>query len=90
MTSKSEAAGLIHPVILCGGSGTRLWPVSRQSFPKQFSRLVGEESLFQATARRPGATNDITSPPTTTPRIAMIIGSIRLLKESTALSTSSS
>lgn len=43
---------LIHPVILCGGSGTRLWPVSRQSFPKQFSRLVGEESLFQATARR--------------------------------------
>ena len=42
----------IHPVILCGGSGTRLWPVSRQSFPKQFSRLVGEESLFQATARR--------------------------------------
>lgn len=50
--TNSEAAALIHPVILCGGSGTRLWPVSRQSFPKQFSRLVGEESLFQATARR--------------------------------------
>jgi mannose-1-phosphate guanylyltransferase/mannose-6-phosphate isomerase len=47
-----DSQGLIHPVILCGGSGTRLWPVSRQSFPKQFSRLVGEESLFQATARR--------------------------------------
>ena len=43
---------IIHPVILCGGSGTRLWPVSRQSYPKQFSRLIGEESLFQATARR--------------------------------------
>ena len=43
---------LIHPVILCGGSGTRLWPVSRQSYPKQFSRLLGDESLFQATARR--------------------------------------
>ncbi|MFN4143001.1 mannose-1-phosphate guanylyltransferase/mannose-6-phosphate isomerase [Aestuariivirga sp.] len=43
---------LIHPVILCGGTGTRLWPVSRQCHPKQFSRLIGEESLFQATARR--------------------------------------
>ena len=43
---------LIHPVLLCGGSGTRLWPLSRQSFPKQFARLTGEESLFQATARR--------------------------------------
>lgn len=52
VNTKSESSGLIHPVILCGGSGTRLWPVSRQSFPKQFSRLVGEESLFQATARR--------------------------------------
>jgi mannose-1-phosphate guanylyltransferase/mannose-6-phosphate isomerase len=43
---------LIHPVILCGGSGTRLWPLSRQSYPKQFSRLMGEESLFQASVRR--------------------------------------
>lgn len=42
----------ITPVILCGGSGTRLWPLSRKSYPKQFSRLVGEESLFQASARR--------------------------------------
>ncbi|HEU0221892.1 MAG TPA: mannose-1-phosphate guanylyltransferase/mannose-6-phosphate isomerase [Paracoccaceae bacterium] len=43
---------LIHPVILCGGSGTRLWPVSRKSYPKQFSRLLGPESLFQASLRR--------------------------------------
>lgn len=43
---------LIHPVILCGGSGTRLWPVSRKSYPKQFSRLMGEESLFQNAAQR--------------------------------------
>lgn len=37
----------IKPVILCGGSGTRLWPVSRESFPKQFSKLVSDNSLFQ-------------------------------------------
>ncbi|MFV2035284.1 MAG: mannose-1-phosphate guanylyltransferase, partial [Halocynthiibacter sp.] len=42
----------IHPVILCGGSGTRLWPLSRKSYPKQFSPLLGEESLFQASVRR--------------------------------------
>lgn len=46
------AIPLIHPVILCGGSGTRLWPLSRKSYPKQFSRLLGEDSLFQACARR--------------------------------------
>ena len=42
----------IHPVLLCGGSGTRLWPLSRKSFPKQFSALTGDESLFQASAKR--------------------------------------
>ena len=42
----------IHPVLLCGGSGTRLWPLSRKSYPKQFVELVGEESLYQASARR--------------------------------------
>ena len=42
----------IHPVLLCGGSGTRLWPLSRKSYPKQFAKLLGEESLFQASARR--------------------------------------
>lgn len=43
---------MIHPVILCGGSGTRLWPASRAAFPKQFSPLIGQESLYQATLRR--------------------------------------
>jgi mannose-1-phosphate guanylyltransferase/mannose-6-phosphate isomerase len=42
----------IHPVLLCGGSGTRLWPLSRKSYPKQFVKLTGEESLYQASARR--------------------------------------
>jgi mannose-1-phosphate guanylyltransferase/mannose-6-phosphate isomerase len=43
---------LIQPVILCGGSGTRLWPLSRSGFPKQFLCLTGVESLFQQTAKR--------------------------------------
>ncbi len=43
---------MITPVLLCGGSGTRLWPLSRKSYPKQFSPLLGEQSLFQASAER--------------------------------------
>jgi len=42
----------ITPVILCGGSGTRLWPLSRAGFPKQFLSLTGNESLFQQAAHR--------------------------------------
>ncbi len=42
----------ITPVILCGGSGTRLWPLSRTGFPKQFLCLTGNESLFQQAAKR--------------------------------------
>ncbi len=42
----------IQPVILCGGSGTRLWPLSRAQFPKQFLSLFGKESLFQLTVAR--------------------------------------
>lgn len=42
---------LIYPIILCGGSGTRLWPSSRQSFPKQFTQLIDAETLFQKAVR---------------------------------------
>lgn len=42
----------IRPVILCGGSGSRLWPLSRTGFPKQFLCLTGNESLFQQAAKR--------------------------------------
>jgi mannose-1-phosphate guanylyltransferase/mannose-6-phosphate isomerase len=37
----------ILPVIICGGSGTRMWPLSRESLPKQFLPLIGEQSSFQ-------------------------------------------
>jgi mannose-1-phosphate guanylyltransferase len=40
------------PVILSGGSGTRLWPLSREQYPKQLLPLVGDESLLQETVRR--------------------------------------
>ncbi|NNL35219.1 MAG: mannose-1-phosphate guanylyltransferase/mannose-6-phosphate isomerase [Rhodobacteraceae bacterium] len=43
---------MLHPVILCGGSGTRLWPSSRKAYPKQFVPLLGEKSLYQGTLAR--------------------------------------
>ncbi|MFT4962714.1 MAG: mannose-1-phosphate guanylyltransferase/mannose-6-phosphate isomerase [Paracoccaceae bacterium] len=42
----------IVPIILCGGSGTRLWPLSRKSFPKQFTQILGETTLFQEAVLR--------------------------------------
>jgi mannose-1-phosphate guanylyltransferase/mannose-6-phosphate isomerase len=42
----------VLPFILCGGAGTRLWPLSREAFPKQFHKLTGPQSLFQQTCRR--------------------------------------
>lgn len=42
----------IVPVLLCGGSGMRLWPLSRKSYPKQFMPVVGDRTLFQASAQR--------------------------------------
>ena len=43
---------IFFPVVLAGGSGTRLWPLSRKNFPKQFLRLQGESSLLQQTIQR--------------------------------------
>lgn len=42
----------IQPIVLCGGAGTRLWPLSRSGFPKQFLSLVGNDSLFQQSIKR--------------------------------------
>jgi mannose-1-phosphate guanylyltransferase / mannose-6-phosphate isomerase len=42
----------LQPVLLSGGSGTRLWPLSREGYPKQFLPLVGDETMLQATWRR--------------------------------------
>ena len=49
-----QASQRITPVILCGGAGTRLWPLSRVDRPKPFVSLNGDESLLQETARRVG------------------------------------
>ncbi|MEM9310296.1 MAG: sugar phosphate nucleotidyltransferase [Pseudomonadota bacterium] len=46
------SAAPIHPVILCGGSGTRLWPVSRKIKPKPFLPLIGEQTLFEQAVGR--------------------------------------
>ena len=42
----------ITPIILCGGSGSRLWPLSREDLPKQFLKLISNRSLFQETVLR--------------------------------------
>ncbi len=47
-----NASMTIHPVIMCGGAGTWLWPVSNVACPKQFHRLVSDQSVFQETVLR--------------------------------------
>lgn len=44
----------VYPILLAGGSGTRLWPVSRQLYPKQLVKFMGEDSLIQSTIKRLG------------------------------------
>jgi mannose-1-phosphate guanylyltransferase/mannose-6-phosphate isomerase len=48
----SSETPLIVPVVMCGGAGTRLWPASRETMPKQFIQLLGKTSTFQATIER--------------------------------------
>ncbi|UOF14002.1 mannose-1-phosphate guanylyltransferase/mannose-6-phosphate isomerase [Lysobacter capsici] len=55
---------MLHPVVLSGGSGSRLWPLSRQNQPKQFLSLIGDHSLFQETILRASALPDTGAPVT--------------------------
>ncbi|WP_295799653.1 mannose-1-phosphate guanylyltransferase/mannose-6-phosphate isomerase [uncultured Microbulbifer sp.] len=50
------------PVILCGGSGSRLWPLSREAYPKQFLSLAGSDTMLQATARRLDGLDGVQAP----------------------------
>lgn len=52
----------IHPVILCGGSGTRLWPVSLRAKPKPFLPLIGETTLFEQAVARASGEDSFASP----------------------------
>jgi len=77
---------LVQPVVLSGGSGTRLWPLSREKYPKQLLSLIGEDSLLQATVRRVTGTPGVTL---TTPMVVcneeyrfVIAEQLRLLGES--------
>ena len=53
---------MIVPVLLAGGSGTRLWPMSRGLFPKQFLKLAGDQTMLQATVERGAALPDVQPP----------------------------
>lgn len=57
-----DASTVIIPVVLCGGSGTRLWPLSREGYPKQFLKLLGNRSLLQETLLRARAIPGIGKP----------------------------
>src|SRR5574338_1362208 len=53
---------MLIPVILSGGSGTRLWPLSRELYPKQLLPLVGERTMLQETAARVAGMTDVGGP----------------------------
>src|SRR5689334_21583619 len=53
---------VIYPVVLSGGSGSRLWPLSREFYPKQLLRLTGDQTLLQQTIQRLDGVNGATDP----------------------------
>ena len=57
-----SSTSAIHPVILCGGSGTRLWPVSRKSCPKPFLPLIGDTTLFEQAIERVAGDDQFAAP----------------------------
>ena len=53
---------MIHPTLLCGGAGTRLWPLSRRALPKQFLPLISDKSLLQSTLLRLRGLTELSAP----------------------------
>ncbi|MBF0447172.1 MAG: mannose-1-phosphate guanylyltransferase/mannose-6-phosphate isomerase [Magnetococcales bacterium] len=62
MNRSTLKRGELVPVILSGGSGTRLWPLSRESYPKQFLPLISDDSLFQSTINRLHGVSNVAPP----------------------------
>ena len=69
---------MICPIILSGGSGTRLWPISRQDHPKQFATVLGGRSLFETTLTRAAGLS-------ARPPLVMVQESLRFLAAEQAL-----
>jgi len=80
---------MIIPIILSGGSGTRLWPLSRGSYPKQFLPLASKKSLFQETLLRVSDRNFFSEPIIICNEAHRFIAAFNLLRsELTALESS--